>query len=38
MSEVHKCNDYEYYDIDGDYYSLNELREFIRIATSGDGH
>ena len=38
MSNVHQCHDYELYDIDGNYYSLNELREFIRQATSGDDY
>jgi len=36
MSNVHKCHDHELYDIDGDYYSLNEIRQFISMAL-GDG-
>lgn len=28
-----KLNDFQLYEIDGNEYSLNELREFIRIAT-----
>lgn len=36
MSDVHKCHDHELYDIDGDCYSLDEIRQFIMIAL-GDG-
>lgn len=32
MSDVHKCHDYELYDIDGECYSLSELRHFIAVA------
>ena len=28
-----KLNDYQLYEIDGELYSLNELRAFIEIAT-----
>lgn len=36
MSEVHKCHDYELYDIDGKYYSLSELKHFIAVAQGED--
>ena len=36
MPSTYKLNDFEVYEIDGEAYSLNELKEFIRIATKGD--